>query len=465
MSAVLAGAGTRGRDAYGRYAEIHPERLKFVAVAEPDEEKRRRFQAIHEIPDTMTFETWKDLFDEDKGKLAEVAFICTPDRLHYEPAMQALRLEYDLVLEKPIAPSVAECQAIARLAEENHRLVQVCHVLRFTAFWQKVKKIVASGRIGKIIHYDHSENVAYWHFAHSYVRGPYKNKATSTPIVLAKTCHDLDLMFWILGERAIYTESMGMLAHFRPENAPEGAPGRCTDGCPIEDECPWFAPRLYLNAEPLIRIGLYAPSRLVRGITREALRSRAFIRFLALFDKRASKLLNWDEFPVTAITNDFSVEGKLKALREGPYGVCVYRAGNDVPDHMVSTFTFPSGATGTLTMHGFAEHEGRELRIFGTKGTLRGFFRQNTESIEVTDFRFLKAEVVHKEGLSVAAHGGGDFGIMNAFTSTILGDAPMNESGLTDIQSAMESHYMGFAAEDAREQRMVVEVEAFRTGG
>ncbi|HME53353.1 MAG TPA: Gfo/Idh/MocA family oxidoreductase [Candidatus Lokiarchaeia archaeon] len=462
VTAVLVGAGTRGRDAYGRYAEMHPDRLKFIAVAEPDVDKRHRFQEIHAIPDSMAFETWQELFESSKGKLAEVAFICTPDRLHYEPALQALQLDYHLVLEKPIAPTVEECQGIARLAAEKQRLVQVCHVLRFTEFWKKIKEIIDSGRIGKIVHYDHSENVEYWHFGHSYVRGPYKNKATSTPIVLAKTCHDLDLMFWILGEKAIDVESSGTIAHFRPENAPAGAPNRCTDGCPVEKECPWFAPRLYLTAEPLVRTGLHAPSRIIRNFTKWILKSKAFIKFIALFDKRAKKLLNWDEFPVTAITNDFSVEGKMKALREGPFGVCVYHAGNDVPDHMVSTFTFLSGATGTITMHGFSEQDGRELRIFGTKGVLRGIFRQNRELIEVTDFRFENTQVVHEAGLTVNVHGGGDIGIMDAFTAVLLGEVPNDKGGITDVQSAMESHYMGFAAEDAREQRAVLDIDSYR---
>ncbi|MEX2681433.1 MAG: Gfo/Idh/MocA family protein [Candidatus Sigynarchaeota archaeon] len=462
VTALLIGAGTRGRDAYGRYAEVNPGRLKFIAVADPDPEKRHRFQKIHGIPDSAAFTTWQDVLSIDKGKIADVAFICTPDRLHYEPAMQALELGYDLVLEKPIAPSIAECRAIARKAEEKRCLVQICHVLRFTAFWKKVKEVIASGRLGKIVHYDHSENVAYWHFGHSFVRGPYKNKETSTPIVLAKTCHDLDLMFWILGEKAVDVSSSGGLMHFRPENAPPGAPERCTDGCPAEKDCPWYTPRLYVNAEPLIRIGMHAPSRVIRGFSKRALESRTFIKFMALFDKRANKLLNWDEFPVTAITNDFSVEGKMKALKEGPFGKCVYKCGNDVPDHMVSTFTFPSGATGTLTMHGFSEHEGRELRVFGTKGVLRGTFRQNIETIDVTDFRYMTTERVHKAGLSFVAHGGGDFGIMDAFTAVMLGEASREKNNLTDVQSAMESHYMGFAAEAARERRAVLRMDDYR---
>ena len=158
----------------------------------------------------------------------------------------------------------------------------------------------------------------------------------------------------------------------------------------------------------------------------------------------------WDQFPVTHITNDYSYEGRMKALKEGPYGLCIYKTGNDVSDHQISTFNYPSGATVTLTMHGFSEHEGRELRIFGTEGVLRGIFRNSLELIEFTDFRFGKTKKLHKVGLNVQAHGGGDEQIIHALTSVILGEKTREDGNLSDVFSAMESHFMGFAAEESR---------------
>ncbi|MHA1848228.1 MAG: Gfo/Idh/MocA family protein [Promethearchaeota archaeon] len=464
VTAVLIGAGTRGRDAYGKYALAHPNRLKFIAVADIDPDKRRIFQGLHGIPNDMAFSSWETLLNDDIGKIADVAFICTPDKMHYEPAMRAIDLGYDLVLEKPIAQTLEQCKDIAASATKHARVVQVCHVLRYTSFWRTVREIVSSGVLGKIIHYDHSENVSFWHFGHSFVRGAYKNKNTSTPIVLAKTCHDLDLLYWIIGEKAEKVQSTGELTWYRPENAPPGAPDRCTDGCPFSEQCPWYAPRLYIEAEPLIRIGKESNSWLIKKLTNVALHHKNIIKFFSLFDKRLKTILNWDQFPVTSLTTDFTPEGKMKALKEGDYGKCIFKCGNDVPDHQVSTFNFPSGATGTLTMHGLSEFEGRELRIFGSKGVLRGFFRYLTEWIEITDFRTGKTKLVFKGKTNIEdGHGGGDAALMDAFTSAMLEKAgPLDKKQILDINEAMESHFMGFAAEESRTSRKILNLSDFR---
>ncbi|PKM81356.1 MAG: oxidoreductase [Firmicutes bacterium HGW-Firmicutes-14] len=461
VTAILSGAGLRGREVYGRYALKHPDRLRFVAVADPDPARRLLFQKEHSIPDTMAFESWDVLMDRSRGRIADAAFVCTRDSMHYRPAAGALELGYDVVLEKPISPDLQECRQITRTAGEAGRFVQVCHVLRYTGFWKKVKEIVDSGRIGRIIHYDHSENVSYWHFGHSYVRGHYRNKSASSPLILAKACHDLDLMFWIFGEKPLTVQSAGELSFFHPGNAPPGAPERCTDGCPAAETCPWFAPRLYITAEPLLSIGLHAPSRLIRLFSRIALNHRSFLKILSRFDKRLDGILNWDRFPATVISSDLSVEGKMKALGEGPFGRCIFKCGNDVADHQVSTFTFPGGATGTLTVHGVSDLEGREIRIFGTKGTLRGYFRYNGEQITVTDLRFSRTDTVYQAGLSMGGHGGGDFGLMDSFVGSMRGAKTPN-TGHTDVAGAMESHYMAFAAEDARVTHKKINMQEYR---
>ena len=253
-----------------------------------------------------------------------------------------------------------------------------------------------------------------------------------------------------MDEKPIDVYSHGELTHYKPENTPPGASERCTDGCPIEKECPWYAPRLYLELEPIIRIGKYAPSRLTRWMTKRIIKSKSFLNFIAIFNKDVRKIKNWDQFPVAHITNDYSIEGRMKALREGPFGLCIYKTGSDVPDHQISTFNFPSGASVTLVMHGLSEHEGREFRIFGTKGVIRGVFRNSIELIEFTDFRNGDTETIYKHGLNVTAHGGGDEGIMHAFTAVVLGEKTREEGNLTDVLSAMESHFMGFAAEESR---------------
>ena len=462
ITAVLIGAGTRGKDAYGTYALNHPKRLKFVAIADLDPVKRIKFQKDHKISNEFVFSSWEDLLSDKNGKLAQIAFICTPDRMHYQPAIKALQLDYDLVLEKPIAPTLEECQAIKNLAEEKGRIVQICHVLRYTDFFKKIKNFIDSGDLGEIIHYNHSENVSYWHFGHSFVRGAYKNEGTSTPIILAKTCHDLDLIYWILGRKASTVFSSGELSYYKNENAPENSPLRCTDGCPVAEQCPWYAPRLYLDLEPVLRIGTYAPSFIYRNIAKLLLKSKFFRKLLSFFIKDVRQFENYDQFPVNSITTDFSLEGKINALKEGPYGICIYKTDNDVPDHQISTFTFESGITATLTMHGFSEHEGRELRVFGTKGVLRGTFRNNLEIIEFTDFRYGKTKILHRTGLNTSGHGGGDCGIMDTFTGVLLNEIPNGYQYLTNISDAMESHFMGFAAEESRITNSIIQIEKFR---
>lgn len=462
VTAVMTGAGFRGREVYGQYAAKYPDKLKFVAVAEPDAARRKLFQQAHHIPDNMSFASWEELINTDNGKLADAAFICTQDNMHHRPAMAALKAGYDLVLEKPISPDLEECRQIAGTAKREGRIIQVCHVLRFTNFWRKIKEIVESGQIGRIIHYDHSENVSYWHFGHSYVRGHYKNKAASSPLILAKSCHDLDLMYWIFGEKPLSVQSMGELSYYRPENAPAGAPGRCTEGCPESEACPWHAPRLYVTAEPLLRIGRHAPSRLTRFLAHFALNHRKTLKFLSFFNQRFKSILNWDRFPSTVITTDLSPEGKMQALREGPYGKCIFKCGNDVVDHQVTTYTFPGGSTGTLTLHGVSDLEGRELRIFGAKGAIRGYFRYNGEEITVTDFRYSKTQVVYKAGLSLGGHGGGDFGLMDSFVKVMRGEISPHEAG-ADAENALEAHYMAFAAEDARVRQQNLDMGEVRS--
>ena len=461
VTAVMIGAGLRGQEVYGRYAEKNPEKLKFIAVAEPDTARRGLFQQAHRIPESLAFESWEPLLSIEKGQLADAAFICTQDNKHYAPAAAALKAGYHLVLEKPISPNLEECQQISRMAGEADRTVHVSHVLRFTEFWQKIRSLVRSGEIGRVMHYDHSENVSYWHFGHSYVRGPYKNEESSSPLILAKSCHDLDLMYWVLNEKPLSVYSTGELSYYRPENAPVSAPDRCTDGCPEAETCPWYAPRLYVTAEPLLRIGLHAPARIIRLLSHFALNHRKTLKFLSLFEKRLQGLLNWNQFPATVITSDLSLEGKMKALREGPFGKCIFKCGNDVLDHQITTYTFPSGATGTLTLHGFSDLEGRELRIFGTRGSIRGYFRYNGEQISITDFRYSKTKIVYRAGLSMGGHGGGDFGLMDFFVKKMKGEIPPEEAE-AEVDNALEAHYMAFAAEDARTKGQPVMIDHYR---
>lgn len=461
ITAVLCGAGSRGLEAYGMWALKHPDRLKFIAVADPNPRRIKRFQQLHAIPEHLCFESWEKLLTSNVGKIAEVAFVCTPDRMHYAPTIAALKLDYDVVLEKPIAPKLEECQHIESLAKEKKRLVQICHVLRFTDFFKKVKEIVQSEEIGKILHYEHSENVSHWHFGHSFVRGWYKNAKESNPVILAKCCHDLDLIHWILDDYATEVVSTGSLTHYKPENAPPGAPQRCTDGCIHSETCPWYAPRMYMDLDPIIRTAFESKFILVR-IGAQLMLQKKLVKFLSKFIPPLRNYLKWDRFPVSAITDEFTDEGKMKALQEGQFGLCIFKCGNDVMDHQVTTYLFPNGVISVLLLHGFSEWEGREIRIMGTKGVLRGIFRMGLQEIIVTNFRTNHTKTRFKMSTDFTGHGGGDHGLLMAFTSYLLGEKTKEEAGLTDIGSAMESHYMGFGAEESRINRKMVELMKIR---
>lgn len=276
ITAVLVGAGNRGKDAYGAWALKNKHRLKFVAVAEPLAARREAFAEAHGLPPERCYSSWEELFAA--GRLADVCFVATQDRQHTAPALAALELGYHVLLEKPMAVTEEDCHMLVEASEKAGRQLRVAHVLRYTRFFQTIKKAVEEGLIGKIVNINHSENVSYWHFAHSYVRGNWRRADESSPIVLAKTCHDLDIIYWLIGTPAIKVSSFGGLYFYRPENAPPGAPKRCLDGCPHLESCQWAAPRIYLKAEPLLQIGT---------------RSRYFYnRFLAGAALRTPWLLN-----------------------------------------------------------------------------------------------------------------------------------------------------------------------------
>jgi predicted dehydrogenase len=411
IEAVLIGAGNRGYEAYGPYALEHPDELRFIAVAEPHEGKRRRFARAHSIPQERQFRTWQDLYAQ--GQIAEALVNCTLDRMHVESTLPALELGYDVLLEKPMSNTLAGNVRLVQTAERHGRLLMVCHVLRYTAFFSALHDIVASGRLGQIVTVEHRENVAFLHMAHSFVRGNWRNSQVESPMILAKCCHDLDILFWNLGP-VRRLNSFGSLIHYRPENAPAGAPERCTDGCPVEEECPWYAPRQYLHS--------------------------------------------YTGWPVSVISTDTSLAARKRALETGPYGRCVYHCDNDVVDHQTVNMEFETGATGVLFMHGHSHEEGRTMRYDGTRATLRGKFGYAMGgSIEIHDHLTGRIERLDPQA-GDSGHGGGDAGVMSAFVSALRdkGTAP------TGARGSLESHLMAFAAEEARLEGSVVSMDRFR---
>jgi len=457
VTAILIGAGNRGYEAYGGYALAHPEEIDFVAVAEPHPVRRARFAQVHDIPAERQFGTWEELLA--KGKIADAALVCTLDRLHVGPTVAALQAGYDVLLEKPMATTLSDCQRLVQTAERTGRLLQICHVLRYSPFFSTLHDIVRSGRLGEIITVEHRENVAYWHMAHSYVRGNWRDSELESPMILSKCCHDLDILFWNLGP-CRRLSSFGSLTHYRPQNAPVGAPERCTDGCPAAAACPWYAPRLYLDIVPLLHVALDSPLRWERWAAGLALDRPLLARFATRIVPGLRAALDYRGWPVSVISEDTSRAARLRALESGPYGRCVYRCDNDVVDHQVVNLEMENGTTVALTMHGHAHREGRTLRYDGTRATLFGFYYPNDQRMEIHDHHSGRVERVHLAiGVAGAAgHAGADHKLMAGFVRAV-GD-PAN--ALTTARHSLESHLLAFAAEEARQEGTVVDMGEFR---
>lgn len=406
ITIAIAGCGSRGKDTYAKYQEQQPDRMKIVAVADIDPDKLQEMKQRYGLDDRQLYPSAEAMLKEER--LADVMFICTPDRLHYNIAMDALRKDYHLLLEKPIAPTEQECLDIAHLADERQRHVVVCHVLRYTVFYQKIKELIESGLIGEVISIQAIEKVCYWHQAHSFVRGNWSNAENSTPMILQKCCHDLDILLWLANKKCERVTSFGSLRHFTPAFAPAGAPQRCTDGCPVADRCPYNAERFYL-------------SRLREGD------------------------LDW---PLNVLNPAPTEENILHALETGPYGRCVYHCDNNVVDHQVVALELQDGLTIDLTMCAFTAEGGRHLRVMGTHGEITG--DMHAKLIEVTPFMG-EPSVIDVASLSddFSGHGGGDMHMVDEFFA-LLSDGAGPDSMSSAVSRSVVSHQAALAAEKSR---------------
>ena len=405
----MIGAGNRGT-AYAELASAAPNHATIAGVAEPREFFRRRLADRHGIPAARVFADWREAAAPER--FADVAVIATNDRFHAEPAIAFARKGYHVLLEKPMAPNEPDCRRIVAAAKESGVILAVCHVLRYRDDTRAAKRILEEGRIGDVLCVQHLESVGHWHQAHSFVRGNTRNEKESSPMLLAKSCHDIDLIRHLAGVKCLRVASYGALTHFRKENQPAGAASRCLD-CGVESICPYSAKRLYLGM-------------IERGAR---------------------------EWPVDMLTPDLTVEGVTEALRSGPYGRCVYECDNDVVDHQVVAMEFEKEITATFTMTvGRSE---RKTRVFGTHGQLEMgggaavTYDWLTGGKHVTDTR------VDSETL-VSGHGGADYRLIENFVAAIANNDPGRI--LTGPEETLETHRMVFAAERARKEKRMVEM-------
>ena len=408
VTVAIAGCGSRGQDTYAKLLVKLPEKAKIVAAADIDPEKLEGMRKLAGIPESACFASAEEMLRKDK--LADVMLICTPDRCHYAQAKAALQKDYDLLLEKPIAVTAQECQELRDIALSRQRKAAVCHVLRYTVFYQTLKKLIDSGTIGEIMNIQAMEQVCYWHQAHSFVRGNWRNKEESSCMILQKCCHDMDILLWLTGKRCRLVSSFGDLSHFKKENAPRGSALRCVD-CGVRESCPYDAVKFYLDE----------------------------------FKNSG------DAWPQNVVAFEPSEEKLLAALRSGPYGRCVYHCDNNVVDHQVVNLELEGGATVNFTMTAFTAHGGRTLRVGGTMGELFGDMKQNAIRV----MRYGKEdEVIDVNALSddFSGHGGGDGRLILEFLDYVRGEKELSGT-MTSIDRSVESHLVAFAAEESRLNR------------
>ena len=449
-SVLLLGCGNRGRT-YAEWIRRHPGRLALSSVADPDKRARDEIGDAHGIPESRRFTDWRDAINETRKSTApDGIIIALQDHLHRDAAIASLAGSAHVLLEKPMATTKAATLEIARAAAENRARggsLTLCHVLRYSSLFASVKRAVADGAIGAVQSIFLAENVAYYHFAHAYVRGNWRRSDTSSPLILAKSCHDLDIICWLADSIPESVASVAKRGFFRGENAPAGAPPRCTDGCPVAESCPYEALATYLHGVPLKKA-------LARGRGPTPAAARFGVRFPQIA-KRLPGLSRhhiWKEWPTSVITRELTEPGIRRALEEGPYGRCVYACDNDQPDHQETILSFPNGITATFRLHGRSHEGGRTLRIDGSTGTIRATFATRTE-LEIHTHGVRRPIRIPVSG-SLVGHGEADAGLMAAWSDVFAGVKPE-----TDERASLASHLTAFAAVEAAEHRRVVAVK------
>lgn len=409
ITTVILGLGSRGNDTYGTFISNNQSKIKIVAIADIDDKKLERCKKRFGIPEEKCFKNDKELFAREK--LADTILICTQDKDHVEHAIKALEKGYDILLEKPISPDAEECKMLAKMAKKHKRHIIVCHVLRYTPFYKTIKKLIDDGVVGDIVTTQAIENVGYFHQAHSFVRGNWRREEETSPMILAKCCHDMDILLWLTGKKCKRVSSFGNLYLFKKEKAPKGAPKRCIEGCPAYDTCEYNAVKYYLE------------------------------------DARVGAKSGYTGWPLNVLCINPTVENVTKALETGPYGRCVYHCDNDVVDHQVVNLDMEDGSTISFTMSAFTDICNRQIKIMGTKGCIEA--DTSTNLVYYTAFGKEKQCIdITKTADNLSGHGGGDDAMMEMFIKLINSEDGIEPD--TTIEKSVESHIIALKAEKSR---------------
>ena len=428
VTAVIVGAGHRAF-VYSQLALREPDQLKIVGVADPDPIRRKKAMETFAFSEDACFENADAL--AAVPKFADAVINGTMDQQHLATTIPLLNKGYDMLLEKPFAVCKDDMKKIVDCARKNHSKVMICHVLRYTPFYYGIKQRVVNGEIGDIINIQTLENVSYHHLSTSYIRGKWANSdVCGTSMLLAKCCHDLDIMMWMMSEtKPTAVSSFGGKFQFRPENAPKEAGNYCMIDCPLVDSCLFSTKRLYIDH----------PDRW------------AFYVWDALEDK---------ENP--------TIEDKIALMKNknSPYARCIYKCDNNVVDHQSVLIQFASGATGTHNMTGGSSAPLRRIHIIGTRGEIYGNFEEskffvskiNPDPGKECDIEEVDLNVTGDMVGAYGGHGGGDERLAADFVRFIRGEE--TSLACTSIFDSTAGHLAVYLADESREQNGKVQLFA-----
>lgn len=396
---AIIGYGNRGC-IYSSFIQSKRDMFEVVAVVEFIKAKQLKAQNDLNLQDNQLFTEADDFFNTRPD--VDLLIVASMDKYHFKHASQAINLGMNVLLEKPISLSIEECRSLKKLSKEKQRFIVVCHVLRYTSFYNIIKEIIDSKEIGNVYDIHQCENVAYWHQAHSYTRGNWRNSNETGPMILAKCSHDFDIIYWLLSKKCISVSSFGSLKFFKKENQPKEASNRCFE-CKINETCPYNCFKFYLG------------------------RGREWARQLV-----------GDDLSDVNITN---------YLKQSPYGRCVFACDNNVVDHQIVNMLFEDNVTATLTMNAYTNDCYREIHVYGTHGEIIGDFEKRIIKINnfINGSRVIDLNAITDD---FSGHGGGDQIMFFEVCDLLLNGTKTDRLSL--IQDSILSHKMAFSAEKSR---------------
>ncbi|KAH5508406.1 hypothetical protein HBI31_043860 [Parastagonospora nodorum] len=498
---LIIGAGSRGTS----YAEaaLSSSNATIACVCEPNEYKRNLFGSRFIWSDTgvpqfgQCFPDWRDWVKYEKDRqeslktgkgltgvggfepiIIDAVFVCVLDEMHEEVVCGIAGLGVSICVEKPLGTRMESCGRMygalkdAERENEKETVFGICHVLRYSQHNMMLRHLVLEKEvIGDVLSMEHVEPVGWWHFSHSYVRGNWRKESTTAPSLLTKSCHDIDFIMWMLcsqpSKRAdqpphlpSHITSTGSRTFFRRARKPKEA-GNATNclSCPHESDCIYSAKKIYIDKH-LARGNANWPVKIVNPEIEDIFKARGK-------EAAESKLLE-------ALAEDYTPSTPAEEVQARPwFGRCVYESDNDVVDDQTVTLTWADdplssngiGSRGAKTalfhMVAFTEKQcERRGRIYGTKGEIS----YDSTTIDVHTFSDGKT-VTHTPHLAGGGHGGGDDGLVRQFLGAVnavhregMGARQAQREYLgCDLEEAVRSHMVVFAAEEARREERVVQ--------